>query len=138
MLCNSGRAGRFEPLVLLRVFPGLNTFSNALLLSKEQLIKICQPPVLETQFETLMMEDSMTQQQSHNLSSKEHFIFTKKWFFPEAAFLLSSEPRCRSSRGKINPIDYLPRALSTNCNSEPPSWFVYLMTFLLERSPRLY
>lgn len=50
-----------------------------------------RPPVLRTQFEK-MVEDSVTQRPP-NLYSGE-FIFTKKWFSPEAAFLLSSEMKC--------------------------------------------
>lgn len=60
-----------------RAISGINAFPQALLLSKEQLIKIRQPLVLGTRFDTLMMEDSMTQQ-PHNLQGKEHFVFTKK------------------------------------------------------------
>ena len=60
-----------------RAVPGTNAFSQALLLSKEQIIKIRQPLVLGTWSKALMMEDSMTQQ-PHNLQGKEHFIFTKK------------------------------------------------------------
>lgn len=78
---------------LLEAVLGLNAFSSAPVLSKQQLTKIHQPPVLESQYEPLMMEDSRTQE-SHNLYSKEHFVFTKKWPSPEATFLLSSEPRC--------------------------------------------
>ena len=73
----SGRAGRSQSLLPFRAVLGINTFSQALLLSKEQLIKIHQPLVLGTRFDALMMEDSMTQQ-PHNLQGKEHFIFTKK------------------------------------------------------------
>lgn len=76
-LHHSGRAVRSQPSPLIRAVPGLNAFSWALLLSKEQLIKTRQPSGFGTQFETPVMEDSTTQC-SHNLWSKDHFIFTMK------------------------------------------------------------
>lgn len=39
--------------------------------------------------------------------------------------------------GQISPRDNFPGAPSTNFDSEPPNWFVYLMTFFLYKYPKL-